>query len=102
MSFTPDIQKALNEQINLEFVSAYTYLSMVAYFESKKTGEKEYVFGKGGGEKLAEELQAPLLGQLPLQQPDWNDDDFAPSIYQQDHDLGKIYLNIASKVVELT
>lgn len=74
----------------------------MAYFESKKTGEKEYVFGKGGGDKLAEELQAPLLGQLPLQQPDWNDDDFAPSIYQQDHDLGKIYLNIASKVVELT
>lgn len=74
----------------------------MAYFESKKTGEKEYVFGKGGGDKLAEELQAPLLGQLPLQQPDWNDDDFAPSIYQQDHDLGKIYLSIASKVVELT
>ncbi len=73
----------------------------MAYFESKKTGEKEYVFGKGGGDKLAEELQAPLLGQLPLQQPDWNDDDFAPSIYQQDHDLGKIYLSIASKVVEL-
>lgn len=73
----------------------------MAYFESKKTGEKEYVFGKGGGEKLAEELQAPLLGKLPLQQPDWNDDDFAPSIYQEDHDLGKIYLNIASKVVEL-
>ncbi|WP_404446999.1 P-loop NTPase [Sutcliffiella horikoshii] len=74
----------------------------MAYFESKKTGEKEYVFGKGGGDKLAEELQAPLLGQLPLQQPDWNDDDFAPSIYQEDHDLGKIYLSIASKVVELT
>ncbi|CAG9622178.1 P-loop NTPase [Sutcliffiella rhizosphaerae] len=74
----------------------------MAFFESKVTREKEYVFGKGGGEKLAEELQAPLLGQLPLQQPDWNDDDFAPSIYQEDHDLGKIYRDIASKVVELT
>jgi ATP-binding protein involved in chromosome partitioning len=74
----------------------------MAYFESKKTGEKEYVFGKGGGKKLSEELQAPLLGQLPLQQPDWDEEDFAPSIYQKDHDLGKIYLDIASKVVELT
>ncbi|WP_417898339.1 P-loop NTPase [Bacillus haimaensis] len=74
----------------------------MAYFESKKTGEKEYVFGQGGGKKLSEELQAPLLGQLPLQQPDWDEEDFAPSIYQNDHKLGKIYLDIASKVVELT
>jgi ATP-binding protein involved in chromosome partitioning len=74
----------------------------MAYFESKKTGEKEFVFGQGGGKKLSEELQAPLLGQLPLQQPDWDEEDFAPSIYQNDHALGKIYLDIASKVVELT
>ncbi|AST94085.1 MULTISPECIES: Mrp/NBP35 family ATP-binding protein [Sutcliffiella] len=73
----------------------------MSYFESKVTGEKEYVFGKGGGEKLSEELQAPLLGQLPLQQPDWDDEDFAPSVYQDDHRLGKIYLDIAQKVVEL-
>jgi ATP-binding protein involved in chromosome partitioning len=72
----------------------------MAYFESKLTGEKEYVFGKGGGEKLAEELRTEVLGQLPLGQPDWNDDDFAPSIYQEDHKLGKIYTDIAKKVVE--
>ncbi len=35
MSLSPDIQQALNEQINLELVSAYTYLSMVAYLESQ-------------------------------------------------------------------
>jgi ATP-binding protein involved in chromosome partitioning len=72
----------------------------MSYFESKLTGEKEYVFGKGGGEKLAKELQTELLGQLPLQQPDWNDDDFAPSVYAEDHPIGKIYMNIAEKVVK--
>ncbi len=71
----------------------------MAYFESKLTGEKEYVFGRGGGEKLAEELNTDILGRLPLAQPDWNDNDFAPSIYQEDHTLGKIYLEIAEKVV---
>lgn len=71
----------------------------MAYFESKLTGEKEYVFGQGGGEKLAEELKTEVLGQLPLGQPDWNEDDFAPSIYQEDHKLGKIYLEIAEKVI---
>ena len=71
----------------------------MAYFESKKTGEKEYVFGRGGGDKLAEELNTEVLGRLPLDQPDWNDDDFAPSIYQEDHKPGKIYLEIADRVV---
>ena len=70
----------------------------MAYFESKVTGEKEYVFGKGGGDKLAQDLNTEVLGRLPLNQPDWNDEDFAPSIYQEDHQLGKIYLEIAEKI----
>lgn len=73
----------------------------MAYFESKLTGEKEYVFGSGGGDKLAEELNTIVLGRLPLNQPDWNDEDFAPSVYQEDHQIGKIYLEIADKVVSL-
>lgn len=72
----------------------------MSYFESKTTGEKEYVFGKGGGAKLAEELRTDVLGQLPLQQPDWNEEDFAPSIYAADHRLGKIYEDIANKVID--
>lgn len=73
----------------------------MSYFESQLTGEKEYVFGQGGGEKLADELQTELLGKLPLAQPDFNENDFAPSIYQVEHNLGKIYLGIAEKVVQL-
>ncbi|MGE7907997.1 P-loop NTPase [Peribacillus sp. NPDC094092] len=72
----------------------------MSFFESKTTGEKEYVFGKGGGKKLAEELRTEVLGQLPLQQPDWNEEDFAPSIYAADHRLGRIYEDIAKKVIE--
>ncbi|MFJ7941350.1 P-loop NTPase [Peribacillus sp. NPDC096622] len=72
----------------------------MSFFESETTGEKEYVFGKGGGEKLAEELRTEVLGQLPLQQPDWNEEDFAPSIYAADHRLGRIYEDIAKKVIE--
>ncbi|MDF2856890.1 MAG: chromosome partitioning protein ParA [Neobacillus sp.] len=73
----------------------------MAYFESKLTGEKEYVFGQGGGNKLAEDLQTEVLGRLPLNQPDWNDEDFAPSIYQEDHQIGKIYLEIAEKMTNI-
>ncbi|MFJ5625118.1 P-loop NTPase [Peribacillus loiseleuriae] len=71
----------------------------MAFFESKVTGEKEYVFGKGGGDKLAEELRTEVLGRLPLQQPDWNEEDFAPSVYAKEHRLGKIYEEIANKII---
>lgn len=74
----------------------------MSYYESKKTGEREYVFGTGGGEKLAEELRTELLGKLPLQQPDWDEDDFAPSVYAEDHKLGKIYDQIAEEVIDKT
>lgn len=74
----------------------------MSYFESKLTGQKEYVFGKGGGQKLAEDLQVPLLGQIPLEQPDWDEEDFAPSVYNENHPIGKTYLDIARKVIEIT
>src|SRR5699024_8484171 len=72
----------------------------MSYFESKLTGEKEYVFGQGGGDKLAEELNTEVLGRLPLSQPDWDEEDFAPSIYDEAHQLGQIYGDIAKKMVE--
>ncbi|WP_332649206.1 P-loop NTPase [Lysinibacillus sp. 54212] len=72
----------------------------MAWFESKTTGEREYVFGQGGGPKLAEELRTELLGQIPLGQPDWTEEDFAPSIYGEDHPTGQLYLDMASKIIE--
>ncbi len=71
----------------------------MAYFESEKTGEKEYVFGRGGGEKLAEVLDTEVLGQIPLQQPYEEEDIFAPSVYQEHHPIGKEYRRIAEKVI---
>ncbi|MGM7703700.1 P-loop NTPase [Pseudalkalibacillus sp. Hm43] len=72
----------------------------MAYFESKKTGEKEYVFGQGGADKLTEELQTEVLGRIPLGQPEMREDDFAPSVYLEDSQIGKIYGDIAKKVIE--
>jgi ATP-binding protein involved in chromosome partitioning len=72
----------------------------MSYFESKTTGEKEYVFGQGGGEKLADSLQSKVLGRLPLGQPYRNEEDFSPSVYQEDHPIGKIYNDIAKKVID--
>jgi ferritin len=35
MKLHPDIEKAINEQINHEFISAYAYLAMAGWFEHK-------------------------------------------------------------------
>lgn len=71
----------------------------MAWFESK-SGEREFVFGQGGGPKLADELRTEMIGQIPLGQPDWSAEDFAPSVYAEDHATGQIYLDIAGKVIE--
>ncbi len=74
----------------------------MAYFESQATGEKEYVFGRGGGERLTEELKTDLLGQIPLGQPEIDETNFAPSIYSADHPIGEIYTQVAKRVIEKT
>jgi len=72
----------------------------MSYFQSK-TGEKEYVFGQGGGVRLASELETELLGQIPLGQPKENFDDYAPSIYRDGHEIGEIYDRMALRVIDL-
>lgn len=74
----------------------------MAYFESKATGEKEYIFGKGGAQKLANDLNSEVLAQIPLGQPELDTGDFAPSIYGEDHPTGRIYMELADKVISKT
>lgn len=72
----------------------------MSWYESR-SGEKEYVFGKGGGEQLARELQVDLLAQIPLGAPlnDVEDSSYSPSVYSTDHPTGKLYVELANKVI---
>ncbi|UOQ84045.1 Mrp/NBP35 family ATP-binding protein [Gracilibacillus salinarum] len=72
----------------------------MSFFESQVTGEKEYVFGKGGGDKLAEVLDTEVIGRLSLQQPFEEEGVFAPSVYQENHPNGQEYLKVAKQIVE--
>lgn len=38
----------------------------MSYYESRKTGERELIFGAGGAATLAHKWKAPLLAQIPL------------------------------------
>jgi len=41
----------------------------MSWFESPETGKPMAIFGSGGGQRLADELGVPLLGQVPLHPP---------------------------------
>ncbi len=38
----------------------------MSYYESRATGEREYIFGSGGAEILSRQWNAPVLGKIPL------------------------------------
>jgi len=74
----------------------------MSWFESKETGNREYVFGRGGGGKLAETLGTSLLAQFPLGAPDNHpaEPDFSPSVYKADSPIGQEYLSLAQAVID--
>lgn len=78
----------------------------MAYYECTDCGKRDYVFGQGGGERLAKELETELLAEIPLgtpeNAPDLDDPQYAPAVYGEDTGTGKIYDRLADKVLALS
>ena len=53
----------MTEQVNVKVVGVVENMS---YFVCPSCDERHRIFGQGGGETLARELRAPLLGEVPL------------------------------------
>jgi ATP-binding protein involved in chromosome partitioning len=72
----------------------------MAWYE-RGDGERDYVFGRGGGAKLAEELHTELLLQVPLGAPDNHpsEHNYSPSVYKEESSTGKLYLELADKII---
>ena len=60
-----DVRKAISlfNQVKIPILGIVENMS---FFQSSVENEKVYLFGKGGGEKLAKDFGVPLLGQVPL------------------------------------
>lgn len=73
----------------------------MAYYACGQCGHKDYVFGRGGGAKLAEELHTQLLAQIPLGAPDNHpaEADYSPSVYKAEAETGRMYLEVADAVI---
>ncbi|MFS0724440.1 P-loop NTPase [Paenibacillus sp. 1P07SE] len=74
----------------------------MAWYENKD-GERDYIFGRGGGGRLAETLGVELLAQIPLGAPDnhISEPDFSPSIYKAETPTGQLYDAMATRVLKL-
>ena len=53
------------EKVNMEVVGVIENMS---FFQPTAADAPVYIFGRGGGAKLARELAVPLLGEIPLDQ----------------------------------
>ncbi|KMY30259.1 ATP-binding protein [Lysinibacillus xylanilyticus] len=76
----------------------HTILGVVenmAYFENSN-GEKNYLFGQGGAEKLADELQSSIIAQIPFAQPEENT---GSSVYDEDSIIGEVFTHLAEDMI---
>ena len=74
----------------------------MAYFTPKELPDhKYYIFGKDGAKHLADDLNLPLLAEIPLVQGVREAADIGrPVVLQEDSDTAKAFSEMANNVVE--
>jgi ATP-binding protein involved in chromosome partitioning len=74
----------------------------MSYFTPAELPEnKYYIFGQGGGQKLAEQIEAPFLGEIPLVRSISESGDAGqPVVLQSNNPMTDAFLNIAERVAQ--
>lgn len=90
---------AMALQTNHEIIGVVENMS---WYECGHCGKKEYIFGSGGGEKLAQTLRTQLLAQIPLGAPTGSMLEEAPGLYPESSPQAAIFDRLARTVIEKT
>jgi len=86
-----------NEKVNVKILGLIE--NMAWFTPAELPTNKYYIFGKDGGKKLAEELDIPLLGQIPLVQSiREGGDEGTPIVLQAGHPAADFFDEIARKL----
>ena len=82
-------------------VPSFGIIENMSYFVNSN-GNKEYIFGQGGGKKMCDELGIPLLGEIPINTAirEKGDEGKPIVISLPDLDVAKIFHDIASKLTK--
>jgi ATP-binding protein involved in chromosome partitioning len=86
-----------SEKINVPVLGLIENMSWFTPAELPEN--KYYIFGKNGGRKLAEQMNVPLLGEIPLVQGICEGSDLGQPVALNDSMSGLAFLNIADELV---
>ena len=88
----------MNEKVNVPILGLVE--NMAWFTPAQHPDEKYYIFGKEGAKRLAEELNVPLLGQIPLIQDICEGcDNGLPAVLDPASPQGMALMSMAAKVV---
>lgn len=88
-----------NPQVNVPIVGVVENMSW--FTPAELPNNKYYIFGKGGGAKLAEKSNAPLLGEIPIIQSIRECGDSGNPIANNENEpISQLFNKIASEVIE--
>ncbi len=87
-----------NEKVNVPILGLIE--NMAWFTPAELPGNRYYIFGREGCKKLAEEMQVPLLAQIPLVQSICESGDQGePAALSSDTATGLAFINLAQSVV---
>jgi ATP-binding protein involved in chromosome partitioning len=74
----------------------------MSYYQCDDCGNKEYIFGRGGGKKMAQKLGTDLLGELPLLPVVREGSDKGESVLIEEPEstVSKRFIDIAEQVID--
>ncbi|SDH80896.1 Mrp/NBP35 family ATP-binding protein [Myroides phaeus] len=89
----------MSESINVPVLGI---VENMAYFTPEELPEnKYYIFGENGAKNLAEDLQVPFLGEVPIVQSIREAGDYGrPAALQNDTIISEVFTNVTRNVVE--
>ena len=90
-----------NEKVDVPILGLVE--NMAWFTPAEHPDEKYYLFGREGVKQLAEEMDVPLLGQIPVVQSICqNGDDGTPEALDSSNPTGQAFLQLAARVVTQT
>lgn len=90
-----------NEKVNVPILGLVE--NMAWFTPAELPDAKYYIFGKGGVQRLAQEMDLPLLGQIPLVQSICESgDEGEPAALKEDTPTAHAFITLAAQVAEAT
>ncbi|MGN0213655.1 MAG: Mrp/NBP35 family ATP-binding protein [Muribaculaceae bacterium] len=89
-----------SDQVNVPILGLVENMSW--FTPAAHPDEQYFIFGKDGGKNLAEALEVPLLGQIPLVASICRGGDDGTPVVLQNSVSGAAFMNLAREVVEST